>query len=344
MSEETVRAAFAHQAEACTRMGSRFTGRLCRGLGERLTRDTGVGARVLDWPGDPSPSADSVPLRLCGALHALVLSGRDEALAATYPPHRDVPDMGAAMHALETHEAFVLDWLASPPQTNETARAAALWPVLSLVTRRTNRPLALFEIGCSAGLNLRLDRFACDLAGVTGGDASSDVRLSPEWRGESPDLAPVAVVHRAGCDLSPLDPNEATDRLRLLSYLWPDQPERLERCRAAIAIARDVPAEIEKADALDWIERVVTPERPDEVRVVFSTVAWQYLPPDARAEGERTLRVLAAADPHFAWVRMEADEKTGSARGAALTLVMGEETQVVGRADFHARWVEWFGD
>lgn len=342
---DAVRAAFASQGASCERLGSPFTAALCRELGERLTLDTQVGRAVLGWAGDPSTAADSVPLRLCGALHALVLSGRDAQLAATYPPHRERPDTNAVMRALDAHAPFVLGWLRSPPQTNETARAVGLWPMLSLVAAHTGLPLALFEVGASAGLNLRLDRFGYDLGGARGGAADSKLQLAPEWRGPAPDLATVSVVLRAGCDLAPLDPTDSADALRLRAYLWPDQRARTERLDAALAIARAVPAAVERADAVDWIAASVAPPREGAVRVLYSTVAWQYLPPRRREEGERLIgEIAAAATPTapFAWARMEND---GDGEGAGLRLLLAPHgiDAPMGRAHFHGTWVEWNG-
>ncbi|HEY0011943.1 MAG TPA: DUF2332 family protein [Allosphingosinicella sp.] len=86
MGEEAAGAAFASQALWCERLGSPFTARLVKLLGERLDRSTAVGGRVLDWPGDPAPEADNVPARLAGALHFLVRRGAAPTLAALYPP------------------------------------------------------------------------------------------------------------------------------------------------------------------------------------------------------------------------------------------------------------------
>ena len=344
MGEQAVREVFAAQAEACERLGSPFTAALCAGLGERLGEGKVAGA-VLGWPGDPSIAADSVPLRLCGALHALVLSGRDGALAATYPPRAGRPDMGAVLAALDAHAPFVLDWLRSPPQTNETARAAAVWPMLSLVAARTGLPLALFEVGASAGLNLRMDRFGYALGSAANGDMGSALQLAPEWRGAPAPDARVCVAAREGCDLAPLDPTAPSDALRLRAYLWPDQPARLQRLDAALAIARAVPAPVARADAVDWIAERVTAPREGTVRVLYSTVAWQYLPDERRAEGERLIAATAAAatpDAPFAWARMEND---GDGEGAGLRLLLAPHgvDALVGRAHFHGAWVHWRG-
>ena len=89
------------------------------------------------------------------------------------------------------------------------------------------------ELGAAAGLNLMWDRFRLDLAWGVLGPRDSNVRLDPEWRGPPPPEGNVRIVDRRGVDIAPLDPRDPADRLKLTSYLWPDQPWRIERARAA---------------------------------------------------------------------------------------------------------------
>jgi hypothetical protein len=150
---------FQSQAESCARLGSLFTARMCLLLAELLDESTATGRRVTGWPGDPA--ADALALRLCGAMHALALSGKDAALQAVYPP-REAEETAlrqAVASAIARHDGVIHDFIDSPPQTNEIARSAMLLPGLLLVARETGRPLAIGEIGASAGLNLNLDRF-----------------------------------------------------------------------------------------------------------------------------------------------------------------------------------------
>lgn len=103
-------------------------GRLMPLIGARLTAETAIGARCLEWTGDIGPSGQSVPLRLAGALHGLVLSGLAPELAAAYPPNvvSDGTLWGAVEAAFTTHETRLMEWLDRPPQTNEVRRAAAI--------------------------------------------------------------------------------------------------------------------------------------------------------------------------------------------------------------------------
>ncbi len=346
--EETVRRAFTQQASACRDLGSPFTASLCALAAERLTADHPVAEKILSWSGDPSPSGDSVPLRLAGALHALVLSGSDQHLAAVYPPHAAEADelWGAVENACRTHASFILDRLTSAPQTNEVRRSGALLPGFLTVSSLFEKPLVLSEIGASAGLNLQWDRYAYQLGDRTWALQPSPVLIAPEWRGVRPPDVPLHIASRAGCDLNPLNPANEDDALRLLSYLWADQTDRIERTRFALAIAAANRQTVERADAVDWLERRLQEVREDQVHVVYHTVAWQYLPPQSKAKGEALIAAggaRATQDAPLARLQMEADEQKHN--GAALTLQIwpSGEKHLIGRADFHGRWVEWIG-
>jgi hypothetical protein len=150
MMNGQVRAYFEHQAQSCGEMGSPFTERLLRVAIKMLNRETQTGRRILDWPSDPRP--DALALRLAGGLHALALSGMDRALAAAYPPNAAGDLESAVGAAVSRHDAWLSAWLDNPPQTNETGRSAVLLPGFLAIARETGLPLALAEIGSSAGL------------------------------------------------------------------------------------------------------------------------------------------------------------------------------------------------
>ncbi len=80
----SVRAAFLDQATHCDNLGSPFTGKLVRLIGEGLRPDGKVAKRILNWQGDVTHAGDSVPLRVAGGFHALVLTGKDKRLGSLY--------------------------------------------------------------------------------------------------------------------------------------------------------------------------------------------------------------------------------------------------------------------
>jgi len=305
---DEVRASFAEQAYWCGRLGSPFTARLCEALSARLDSSTAVGARVLGWPGDPSPGGDALALRLAGGLHALVRSGEAPELAPLYPPVAlpEAGPLGDALAAVLARDAL-LPWLERAPQTNEVGRSAVLMAGLMAVAARFPRPIALLELGASAGLNLQLDRYRYDLGGRAAGDADAAVRLAPDWLGPPPPAAEVRIAGRRGVDLSPVDPRR--DRDRLLAYIWPDQPRRLALAEAALDIAAADPPPVDAGDAADWIEARLGPaglEAP--VRAVIHSVAFQYFPRKVQARVARHIERVGAeatAAAPLAWLRFE---------------------------------------
>ena len=133
-------------------------------------------------------------------------------------------------------------------QTNEPARCAVLLPALMLLPQ----PLALLEVGASAGLTLLPDRYSYDYAGhrITGTDPRAPV-LSCKPRGPVPlpDRVP-AVCWRAGLDLNPLDVTSDADMHWLGCLLWPGETGREQRLAGAIAAARRDPPVVHRGDLL----------------------------------------------------------------------------------------------
>jgi hypothetical protein len=323
-------------------MGSPLTARVLRLLAADMGRGP-VAARVQGWQGDPGPKGDALALRLAGGLHALVLSGADAGLARAYG-ESNIPDVAlheSLLSALESHAPHLLHWLESPPQTNEVRRSALLIAAGHWLARHYGLPIVLSELGASAGLNLMWDHFALVAGGGRYGPSDAPVTLAPEWQGAAPPLCPPAVALRAGVDLNPLDP--VKDRLRMMSYIWADQTDRLIRTEAAATLAAKLPGLVARGDAVDWLETRLATPHPGHLHLIFHTVAWQYFPAATQGRGEALLASAgekATANAPIARLSMEAD---GSSDGAAVTLTLWPEgiTRQIARADFHCRWIRW---
>ena len=334
--------AFKFQAKACDQLGSPFMHQLCNLLAARAWPNTRLRDVYFSWQGDIGPSAQSLPLRLAGGLHALALQG--DVLADAYPPHAhdDQSLWEAVQTALTDHDAFLCDWVKSPPQTNEVRRAAVLIALGAALADRYDCHMRVSELGASAGLNLMWDRFALDIGSNQFGDTASDVRLSPEWTGPLPPATKSpTVAERRGVDLNPLNPADPNDQLRLQAYLWPDQPDRIARTKAAIDLAQ---AAVDQSDAIDWLVQRLSHET-GQLHLIYSTIAWQYFPQEAQQRGQSMIEAagaIATDDTPLAWFGMEQD---GKAEGAALTLRLwpGDKTINLGRMDFHGRWINWNG-
>ncbi len=332
---------FRTQAHQCGTMGSPFMERLLNLVADQLRPGDPVMNKVLNWAGDPSPNADSVPLRLAGGLHALVLDGADDALARCYPPNEcSDPDLWDAIErALIAHQDFLLSWLDSPPQTNEVRRSAALIPAALTVMKEFKRPLVLSELGASGGLNLNFHRFALEIGAERFGAASPVLTLAPDWDGPLPPQTPIDVAAARGVDLNPLVSDEDAKRLR--AYLWPDQPHRMALTNAALTAG---PRAVDAGDVAPWLKARLASAHPGKTHFIYHTVAWQYFPKETQAYCQAMIEPAgqaATSDAPLAWFGMEADGALG--KGAALTLRLwpGDISLDLGRADFHGRWIKW---
>jgi hypothetical protein len=290
---------------------------------------------------DPGPSA--LALRLMGAVHRLVLRGDAPELAAHYPsaggaPHDPWP---AFLSTLRDRRAELRRLIRHPVQTNEVARCAALIGGFLELARLTGLPLRLLEVGSSAGLNLRWDRYRYELGAAAWGPADSPVVLRARLSGEPPLATPAAVASRSGCDARPIDPRTEEGRLMLASYVWGDQLERLSRLRAALAVAAETVAPVTRAGAADWIERRLAESGEGVTTVVFHSIVMQYLDEGERERFQRALASAGAgatAAAPVAWLRME---PAGDQTEVRLTVWPGGDERLLARAGYHGDPVEW---
>jgi hypothetical protein len=343
---------FRWQAEWCGKLGSP----LYRDLLDRAAADIEGGGPVSDVLADPrsdAPDRDGAlpgaqALRLMGAVHRLVLAGRAPELAPFYPSVGGV--VGDGVHeafdaVLEHRRADVIELIGHPVQTNEPGRSAALLGGFLEIAHRSGLPLRTLEVGASAGLNLRWDRYFYSAArGSTWGDPGSPVRFPNAFaRGSPPLHVSAEVVERRGCDTDPLDPASPEDRLTLLSYVWPDQEDRFGSLRAALELAPATPVPIDRAAAVEWVENVLAQPRPGVATVVFHSVVLPYLGEEGVTRLRRAIEQAGARagdDAPLAWLSMEAGEVQADVR---LTTWPGAEERTVARATFHGPPVTWLG-
>ncbi|MDE0547119.1 DUF2332 domain-containing protein [Microbacterium sp. C7(2022)] len=184
-------------------------------------------------------------------------------------------------------------------QTNEPLRCAALLPALAAV----EGPIALIEIGASAGLCMIPDAYAYDYSGVRLEPALGDPRVELMCAVEGPvPLRMPEVVWRAGIDLAPLDASDPGDRRFLTSLVWPEEDERRRRIEGALSLAAQHSLRIVAGDATDAaLLRSVLDEAPRDATVVVTTPG--VLPHIARAGRERLAQTLRSAD--VTWISIE---------------------------------------
>jgi len=333
------------QADACGRLGSALYAHLLT----EAAADAEAGGVIARVVGDrPATNASALALRLLGTVHRLVLRGEAPDLARTYPSAGGQADPAAAWPAfralVESRFEAVAAGLDRPVQTNEVGRSAALVGGFLEVARHTGLPLRTFEVGASAGLNLRWDRFLYEARGATWGPPESPVRLCSYNSDRAlPFDVKAEVVERAGCDAAPVDPTTEDGRLTLLSYVWPDQAHRIRLLRAALAVAAETPAPVERAEAIAWTEQRWRPEA-GTATVLYHSIVMQYLPDERRAVFKQLVRARGPAearpDAPLAWLRLE---PVGDEAALRLTTWPGGEETTLAWAGFHGQNVRWLG-
>ncbi len=164
---------------------------------------------------------------------------------------------------------------------------------LLFLTRQFDLPVRLFEIGTSAGLNLRAEHYRYGYPGGEWGPVGSPVTIDDAWRGELPPSdGAVRIVERHGYDIAPIDVTGTDGEMTVLSYVWPDQSERLQRLRGAIAVAREVPARLHRVSAADGVAGMTLAE--GALTVLWHSITWQYLSDEQRAGIRDVVDGLAA--------------------------------------------------
>jgi len=176
-------------------------------------------------------------------------------------------------------------------QTNEAARCAVLLPVLS----RIPGPIALLEVGASAGLCLYPERYAYRYTGADGTITSLDPAVASDVVIECAivDAAPPErlpeVAWRAGVDLNPLDPADPATLDWLDALIWPEHDDRRARLRAAAAVAASDPAPIRAGDLNEAVLDAAASAPADATLVVFHTAVLAYLRPEERTRFAATM-------------------------------------------------------
>ncbi|MBL8840941.1 MAG: DUF2332 domain-containing protein [Planctomycetes bacterium] len=286
------------------------------------------------------------------AVHFLLLGATEPArgapLARWYRSLVDDPLPAAS--AFPAFRAFVLDRQAELApllrtritQTNEVRRAGYLLPAFTAIHRaHGRRPLALLDIGCSAGLHLRFDRYAYDYGGVRAGDPGAAVVLRIDARGERPlplDPRFPPCPWRRGIDLHPLDLADPIERRWFEALIWPDHVERRALARRAIAELLADPPPIVRGDAIEQLDAQLADVPAELELIVYHCHALcQASAAELARFGERLLAASHRRRLH--WLACEADEVV------LRTLEAGDSRErKLARKDGHGRWIEWLAD
>jgi hypothetical protein len=228
-------------------------------------------------------------------------------------------------------------------QTNESGRCTTLLPVLAGLAQ----PLALIEVGASAGLCLYPDRYQYRYGDHPPiGPADSPVTLTCHTTGPVPlpERLPT-VAWRAGIDLNPLDVRNTDDVHWLECLIWPEQNDRLARLRNAVRIAQADPPHLVRGDLNEAVGELVAQVPQGVTPVVFHSAVLAYLPDLARGTFTETMRSLPGH-----WISNEAPHvlpcvqarlrRSASPGRAVFALALDE--QPVAFSGPHGQSLQWF--
>lgn len=165
-------------------------------------------------------------------------------------------------------------------------------------------------------------------------------------------MGPLIIHSRGACDIAPIELSIARgdEKDRLLSYVWPDHYERVERLRAAIAYVELNKPKIDTAEASKWLEtqwlkmqsQVKSKMRP---RVFYHSIIWQYFNPQQQNEFTNTMQMMgcqATDSSPLIWLRLE-PHKTEKYAELLMTVWPNRSEHFLAKSGFHGEWLRWYG-
>jgi len=332
-------------ANQVRRFGDWFAGRspLYGALCPRIAEDPDLLALIaLAQSGQPPVNM------LFGAVQDQLLRNPAVPLASHYPElangRAPIGDAFAAFRcfALDHLDAIAATMRSRRVQTNEPARTALFLPALALAYDA--RPLALLEIGASAGLNLLMDRYAFDYGDGRLGPANAPATFDCEVRGDgfAPPRAVPPIAWRLGLDVRPIDVASPAERRWLRALVWPGQGERVTRLETVLDIAAADPPPVRAGDASRDLDAAVAGMPGDTQAIVLHAFTLNQLDDAARRRFRAALWRAARTRP---LVRIGVEHHGG--RRPALTIERfadgRAERRRLARCDPHGAWLEWRG-
>jgi hypothetical protein len=327
-----------------------YEGELSSPLYARLARSIAADPELLALAAEARSTP--VPNLLLGAVHYLLLKGATHPLAAFYPSLTDRPRTDADPYPVfqafcREHQDAIRDLLRTRRvQTNEVRRCACLLPAFAYVARLApDRPLALLEIGPSAGLNLLWDRYGYDYGtGGQYGDPQSPVQLRCTLRGARRPPLPITlppVAWRAGLDLNPVDVRDPDAVLWLRALIWPEHHERAALLAAALPLVQQDPPPLIAGDALDLLPAILPTVPAEATLCIFHSFTLNQFPHAAR---ERFLAILAEHSRRRDIYRVFIEGLPGLnyPQMGCTTFAHGVAAeQALGICNAHGEWLEW---
>ena len=293
-----------------------------------------------------------IPHLLFGAVHYLLISGIQHPLLDYYPDLTASPLPIANIYphfhdfCMERSEEIRELVNTQRVQTNEIGRCAPLLPAFGLVSQRAGgRPLALVEIGASAGWHLRLDYYHYDYGNAGRvGDSASPVQLTCAVHGEHmPPVPPqiASIAYRVGLDIHPIDVNDENATRWLCALIWPEHSDRIHLLDAALTVARQHPVQIIEGNAVHVLPELLPSLPQDAVVCLYHSYALNQAPRDTR---EQILDQIREASKQRDLYRLSQEWYNGQSQPHLHMFSYHEgqmHQELLAYCETHGRWVEW---
>ena len=344
MDREQVRAAFEDPKEFTTSPLYRCLSRTVAATGQLL--DLACQGRPGQYP----------TFLFFGAVHLLLLAGTDHPLARFYPSiagEGALPPEGAGPALVSFGRERTAELAATIRtrlvQTNQVQRAIGLRLGLSVIADELPGPVHVIEVGTSAGLNLRFDRYGYRLNGRQFGDPASPLQLAAECHGQEPepdlDRQP-SIASVLGVDLHPVDAADPGDRAWLQALVWPENHLQRALLTTGLELAAADPPPILAGDVIDVLPGIAGTLPAGQPRVVFHSATRMHVPASRLAAFDTAIERAGDSGPLWRLSiedAPEAQSRPPTARqGPALQLrrPSAPAAETIAIVDGHLAWIE----
>jgi hypothetical protein len=295
---------YRHYADANTNTNTNGTSPLYQRVATALSV-SGAALRAIET----APARHRSPAVILAALHDLALAGRAPNLAAAYAAGDGTAAAAAAIDTLLTMTSSVTAIAGRRPlRAGQTGRHTVLYPAVAEAARRAGaQAVGLIDVGCSAGLNLNVDRARITYSnGQSLGDPSSPVRQEASIKGQRPVPAqPIPrIVKRIAVGPDPVDVTDPEQARWLHAGLAPDQREQAARLDAELTLAARNSPLLLAGDAIEVLPEALARVPAGALPVVTTTWALSRFPLETRLRFLQRLDAAATGRP-VAWVSVE---------------------------------------
>lgn len=327
-----------------------FAERECKGsslLYEYLSKNIASDDILLEICSN-ARTGQPVPNLLFGAVHFLLLKGKEHPLKEYYPSIVSKPKL--YKESFEYFKDFCQKYRSEIEsilktrlvQTNEVRRCAYLYPAFCAIYEKAKKPLALIEIGTSAGLQLLWDNYSYSYGqNHIYGNKESKLNITAEIKGENVPIlhsTPPPVSTRVGLDLNTVNLKNEEEHLWLKSLIWPEHKERLFMFEEAASYINYSSVHLVEGDGINLLPNYVENISMDSAICIFHTHVANQIPLELKKKLLKTVKDIGDKRDVFHIYNNIQD------RYLHLDYYLNgiESKNTIAETDGHGRWFKWF--